>query len=134
MPSDPAYALDREYPNLPRAVADAYRDAPPDAVAEVIAGVFYAMAKPRPAHQSAGGELYAELSPPFRRGRGGPGGWVILPEPELCLGERPDLSSPTSRAGAVIASPNPRPASPSRSSPTGSARSTRTPHAATTSP
>ncbi len=94
MPSDPAYALDSEFPNLPREVAEAYRDAPPDVVAEVINGVFYATAKPRPSHQSAGGELYAELSPPFRRGRGGPGGWIILPEPELCLGDTPDLAEP----------------------------------------
>jgi Uma2 family endonuclease len=94
MPSDPAYALDPEYPNLPRDVVEAYRDAPATVVAEVINGVFYAMAKPRPAHQSAGGELYAELSSPFRRGRGGPGGWIILPEPELSLGDLPDLAEP----------------------------------------
>jgi hypothetical protein len=50
MLSDPAHALDPEYPNLPRDVAEAYRDAPATVVAEVINGVFYAMAKPRPAH------------------------------------------------------------------------------------
>lgn len=28
------------------------------------------------------------------RGRDGPGGWVLLPEPELRLGDRPDLAEP----------------------------------------
>lgn len=94
MPSDPAHRLDPELPNLAPEVVAAYRSAPSDVVAEVINGVFYAMTKPRPAHQSTGGELYAELSPPFRRGRGGPGGWIILPEPELHLGEMPDIAAP----------------------------------------
>jgi hypothetical protein len=66
MPSDPAYALDPEFPNLPHDVVEAYRTAPPNVVAEVINGVFYASAKPRPIHQSAGIQLGAELTPPFR--------------------------------------------------------------------
>ncbi|NJK32976.1 MAG: Uma2 family endonuclease, partial [Deltaproteobacteria bacterium] len=36
-----------------------------------------------------------ELGPPFKRGKGGPGGWIILDEPELHLGEDvlvPDLA------------------------------------------
>jgi len=37
----------------------------------------------------------AELDGPFDRGRGGPGGWILLDEPELYLGEDtlvPDLA------------------------------------------
>src|SRR5690606_30130204 len=43
---------------------------------------------PRPAaiHAVAASVLGGELSGPFHRGRGGPGGWVILDEPELHLG------------------------------------------------
>ena len=43
----------------------------------------------------ASSTLGNELGPPFRRGRGGPGGWWILDEPELHLGEDilvPDLA------------------------------------------
>jgi Uma2 family endonuclease len=94
MPSDPAYALDPEFPNLPHDVVEAYRTAPPNVVAEVINGVFYASAKPRPIHQSAGIQLGAELTPPFRWGKGGPGDWIILPEPELHLGDLPDIAEP----------------------------------------
>jgi Uma2 family endonuclease len=38
--------------------------------------------------------LGEELGPPFKRGKGGPGGWIILDEPELHLGSDilvPDL-------------------------------------------
>lgn len=63
-------------------------------IAEVINGVLYTMTRPRPVHQRAGGELHAELRGPFDRGRNGPGGWVLLPEPELELGDRPDLVEP----------------------------------------
>ena len=94
MPSDPAYALDPEFPNLPPDVVEAYRNAPTNVIAEVINGVFYATANPRPLHQSAGREVCTELTPPFHRGKGGPGGWVILPEVELRLGDLPDIAVP----------------------------------------
>ncbi len=35
-----------------------------------------------------------DLGPPFVRGRGGPGGWIILDEPELWLGPGPDKLVP----------------------------------------
>jgi hypothetical protein len=40
---------------------------------------------PRPAsrHGAAASTLGEELGPPFKRGRGGPGGWLIVDEPEL---------------------------------------------------
>jgi Uma2 family endonuclease len=42
---------------------------------------------PRPAslHARAASSLGGELYGPFDRGRGGPGGWIILDEPELHL-------------------------------------------------
>ncbi|CAN5924896.1 hypothetical protein BH11MYX4_BH11MYX4_51170 [soil metagenome] len=51
---------------------------------------------PRPArrHTIAASSLGEELGPPFKRARGGPGGWVILDEPELHLGPGPDILVP----------------------------------------
>ncbi|HYO64768.1 MAG TPA: Uma2 family endonuclease [Archangium sp.] len=55
------------------------------------------VASPRPAmgHANVGYVLSVELGGPFRLGRGGPGGWWILYEPELHLGRDilvPDLA------------------------------------------
>lgn len=55
------------------------------------------VASPRPAmgHANAAYLLSVELGGPFRLGRGGPGGWWILYEPELHLGRDilvPDLA------------------------------------------
>ena len=70
-------------------------DAPVHRVAEIVGGTLYTHPRPAPAHAEASANLGFELGPPFRRGRGGPGGWWILDEPELHLGEDvlvPDLA------------------------------------------
>ena len=70
-------------------------DAPAHLVAEVVAGTLYTHPRPAPPHTFATSVLGGELNPPFHRGRGGPGGWWILDEPELHLGEDilvPDLA------------------------------------------
>lgn len=59
--------------------------APADVVAEFVAGVLHTSPRPRLLHASVSSVLGEELGPPFRRGRGGPGGWLILDEPELHL-------------------------------------------------
>jgi Uma2 family endonuclease len=67
---------------------------PDHRVAEIIDGVLYTMPRPAKPHAAAASALGEELGPPFKRGRGGPGGWIILDEPELHLGEDivvPDL-------------------------------------------
>jgi Uma2 family endonuclease len=56
---------------------------PPNKVAELIGGVLHVMPRPAPRHAQAEGAVQGELFGPFHRGRGGPGGWWILPEPEL---------------------------------------------------
>jgi Uma2 family endonuclease len=56
---------------------------PPGKVAELINGTLYVFPRPAPPHISASSVLGAELNGPFQRGRGGPGGWWILDEPEL---------------------------------------------------
>ena len=60
---------------------------PSNVVGEILAGVLYSSPRPASPHAAAASAIGEELGPPFKRGRGGPGGWVILDEPELHLGE-----------------------------------------------
>lgn len=81
--------------NRPKATYQQILDAPGDKVAEIVGG--YLRLSPRPAmpHASVASALGEELGPPFKRGRGGPGGWILLDEPELHLAEDvvvPDLA------------------------------------------
>jgi Uma2 family endonuclease len=69
-------------------------DAPPHRVAEVIFGDLYTFPRPAIRHARSATELGGELTGPFGRGKGGPGGWVILAEPELHLGAEPDIVVP----------------------------------------
>ncbi len=59
---------------------------PEPLVAEIVDGELYASPRPAIAHALATSALSGEISGPFQRGRGGPGGWWILYEPELHLG------------------------------------------------
>jgi len=65
--------------------------APPNKVAELIQGTLYVMPRPSLRHAHASSALGGELGGPFSRGRGGPGGWHILDEPELHF---PDPTEP----------------------------------------
>jgi Uma2 family endonuclease len=60
---------------------------PVHVVGELIDGELYASPRPALPHTFAAGELFGELRGPFSRGQGGPGGWHLLIEPELHLGE-----------------------------------------------
>jgi Uma2 family endonuclease len=62
---------------------------------QILFGVLHALPRPASPHARAASALGEELGPPFKRGRGGPGGWVILDEPELHLASDvvvPDLA------------------------------------------
>lgn len=70
-------------------------DTPEHVVAQVIAGTLHTQPRPAGPHAAVTSALSDELGPPFRRGRGGPGGWILLYEPELHLGSDilvPDLA------------------------------------------
>ncbi len=70
-------------------------DAPPRVVAEVLAGTLHTHPRPAPRHARASSIIGGELVGPYDRGRGGPGGWWIVDEPELHLGDDivvPDLA------------------------------------------
>ena len=85
MPSEPARRI---------ATYDDVLAAPRDQVAELLAGELHLHPRPALPHAAAASALGEELGPPFKRGKGGPGGWLIVHEPEIHLGDDvlvPDL-------------------------------------------
>lgn len=82
-------------PARKRATYDDILAAPQHLVAELVEGVLHTFPRPAKPHAMAASALGGELGPPFGRGRGGPGGWIILDEPEIHLSEDvvvPDLA------------------------------------------
>ncbi|HVR60759.1 MAG TPA: Uma2 family endonuclease [Polyangia bacterium] len=80
--------------------------APPHKVAEIIEGELILSPRPAGPHSVAVTALGEELGPPFKRGRGGPGGWIIIYEPELHLGANvlvPDLGGWRRETMGVVA-------------------------------
>jgi Uma2 family endonuclease len=68
---------------------------PDNVVGELIGGVLHASPRPAAPHALAASRLGVALGGPFDQGRNGPGGWYIVDEPELHLGEDvlvPDLA------------------------------------------
>ncbi len=60
---------------------------PAHVVGELIAGELHVSPRPAAPHAVAGSRLGGKLSSRFDWGEGGPGGWLILFEPELHFGE-----------------------------------------------
>ena len=56
---------------------------PENVVGEVIAGELHTQPRPSGPHALASSSLGADIHGAFQRGRGGPGGWWIIDEPEL---------------------------------------------------
>ena len=79
--------MDEHARQRPPATCQDVLDAPPHMVAEFVDGVLHLQPRPALSHAIAGSSLGAELSFPFQKGRGGPGGWRIISEPELHLGQ-----------------------------------------------
>jgi Uma2 family endonuclease len=78
-----------------RATYEDILSAPSHVVAEVVGGVLNTHPRPAAPHARAASRLGVELGGPFDRARNGPGGWVLLDEPELHLHEDilvPDLA------------------------------------------
>lgn len=69
-------------------------DAPENVVAEVVDGVLYQCPRPASPHARAATTLGIAIGGPFDHGLEGPGGWLILYEPELHLGRDPDIVVP----------------------------------------
>ena len=69
---------------------------PDHLVAEIVNGELHASPRPAPPHARAGSIVGGRLTPAFDEGRGGPGGWHIIDEPELHLDREvlvPDMAS-----------------------------------------
>lgn len=58
---------------------------PSHLVAEILDGELFTQPRPSPRHGAAAAALVYELVGPFQRGRGGPGGWFFIIEPQLHL-------------------------------------------------
>jgi hypothetical protein len=58
---------------------------PENQVGEIIDGELFTQPRPAAPHARAASRLGIDLGGPFDRGKGGPGGWIILYEPELHL-------------------------------------------------
>ena len=94
MSGDDGRPIDPEFPHLAADVVEGYRNAPAHLVAEIIDGELSLLPRPRPRHAHGATRLAGRLSA-FGDPRGDdPGGWIILVEPELHLGARPDVVVP----------------------------------------
>lgn len=68
---------------------------PENMTGEIIDGELIATPRPSRRHSEAASSLGGELLPPYKFGRGGPGGWIIQYEPEIAFGTDilvPDLA------------------------------------------
>ena len=64
-------------------------------IGEIIDGELIAAPRPSRRHSSTIAKITSTVLPPYEYGRGGPGGWIILVEPEIEFGENilvPDLA------------------------------------------
>jgi Uma2 family endonuclease len=89
MPQMPKFDLGRP------ATYDDLVAVPEHLVAEIVDGELWTSPRPAPRHATASSELGAQLGSAFGPGGRRPGGWRILDEPELHLGDQtvvPDLA------------------------------------------
>ena len=82
-------------PGPARATYQDVLDAPAHRVAEIVDGVLHTHPRPAMPHARASSVLGRKIGAPYDDEMGGPGGWWIIDEPELHLGEDilvPDLA------------------------------------------
>lgn len=85
--SSVSYDLPVTVPAQRRATYEDVLASPPHVVAEVVFGVLYQSPRPALLHAAAASVVGEELGRPFKRGNGGPGGWMTLNKPEVHLGD-----------------------------------------------
>ncbi|WP_437683667.1 Uma2 family endonuclease [Sorangium sp. So ce131] len=81
------------FPGNAPEVEAAFQATPEEMVAEILDGELFTFPRPARPHTRAASRLGRRLGP-FDDDPGEPGGWVILNEPELHLGPRPDKVVP----------------------------------------
>jgi Uma2 family endonuclease len=83
-------------PAMKKAIYEDLFDTPENTTGEIINGELIVTPRPSRRHSLVASSLGYEIGPPYHFGRsGGPGGWVILDEPEISFGENilvPDLA------------------------------------------
>jgi len=87
--------LSPERETMKRPTYEDVLNAPENKVAEILDGELVLSPRPAMRHSLAASTLGTVVGEPFGRGRGGPGGWWILDEPELHFGLHvvvPDLA------------------------------------------
>ena len=80
---------------MKRATYEDVLNAPENKVAEILDGELFLSPRPAMRHSMVASSIGMAIGTPYQRGAGGPGGWWILDEPELHLGEHvvvPDLA------------------------------------------
>ncbi|HRD74705.1 MAG TPA: hypothetical protein PK264_02025, partial [Hyphomicrobiaceae bacterium] len=75
---------------------------PDNMVGQILFGTLHAHPRPTPRHIRASTKLGAELDGPFDRGRGGPGGWLLLIEPDLHSGEHVVVPANYNSPGQIV--------------------------------
>ena len=68
-----------------KSVHEQWMELPENVVGEIIMGELHVSPRPAPKHARASTKIAGSLDGPFDSGVGGPGGWVILFEPEIHL-------------------------------------------------
>jgi Uma2 family endonuclease len=68
-----------------KTIHEQWLELPDHVVGEIIAGELHVSPRPAPKHGNAASSLLNEVMGPFHKGKGGPGGWIIMMEPELHL-------------------------------------------------
>jgi Uma2 family endonuclease len=82
-------------PLIDPALYERLESLPETQIGEILRGEVFASPRPAPRHANIIFHLGGILRGPYGLGRGGPGGWWILPEPEVHLGAEvvvPDLA------------------------------------------
>ncbi|MDP2106255.1 MAG: Uma2 family endonuclease [Desulfobulbaceae bacterium] len=82
-------------PARARAAYDDLYSIPENMIGEIIDGELIVSPRPSRRHSDATLSLGSAILPPYKLGKGGPGGWIILVEPEIAFGEDlfvPDLA------------------------------------------
>ena len=87
---------DAEPEPMKRATYEDVLNAPEDKVAEILDGELFLSPRPGLHHAAAAAAVHGKLWSRFDDGERGPGGWVVLSEPELHLGDAvvvPDVAA-----------------------------------------
>jgi len=77
-----------------KTVYEQWLEVPETVVGEIIMGDLHMSPRPALKHGNASSSLLHELMGPYHKGKGGPGGWIIMREPEIHLAENiivPDI-------------------------------------------